>query len=161
MNKVQNKNQNIAHAILKIRQDNKLSQEEFAEIVKVTRQAVSRWEMGISVPNINTLILIGEKFNISIDSLLQGAEITHKHKKGRLKVKINYDVVLIFIGTLGIISIPFLADLKQAKNMELYKTAYEHSYDYILEYPLFIILILAFAFISLGTYLLIIKKHKK
>ena len=46
MNKVKDSNQNIAKAVLKIRQDNKLSQEQFAEMVGVTRQAVSRWEMG-------------------------------------------------------------------------------------------------------------------
>ena len=51
MNKVKDSNQNIAKAVLKIRQDNKLSQEQFAEMVGVTRQAVSRWEMGVSVPN--------------------------------------------------------------------------------------------------------------
>lgn len=42
MNKVKDSNQNIAKAVLKIRQDNKLSQEQFAEMVGVTRQAVSR-----------------------------------------------------------------------------------------------------------------------
>ena len=56
--KVKDSNQNIAKAVLKIRQDNKLSQEQFAEMVGVTRQAVSRWEMGVSVPNINTRVLI-------------------------------------------------------------------------------------------------------
>ena len=48
MNKVKDSNQNIAKAVLKIRQDNKLSQEQFAEMVGVTRQAVSRWETGVS-----------------------------------------------------------------------------------------------------------------
>ena len=48
MNKVKDSNQNIAKAVLKIRQDNKLSQEQFTEMVGVTRQAVSRWEMGVS-----------------------------------------------------------------------------------------------------------------
>lgn len=65
MNRSKDSNQNIAKTILKIRQDNKLSQEQFAEIVGVTRQAVSRWEMGISAPNINTLILMSEKFNLN------------------------------------------------------------------------------------------------
>lgn len=45
------------------------------------------------------------------------------------------------------------------KNMELFKTAYEHSYDYIFEYPLSIILILALMFIGLGIYF--ISKKKK
>lgn len=48
MNKTKDSNQNITRAILKVRQDNKLSQEQFAEKIGVTRQAVSRWEMGVS-----------------------------------------------------------------------------------------------------------------
>lgn len=49
MNSAKDSNQNIAKAILKVRQDNKLSQEQFAEIAGVTRQAVSRWEINVSV----------------------------------------------------------------------------------------------------------------
>lgn len=74
MNKVKDDNQNIANAILRVRQENKLSQEEFAEKVGVTRQAVSRWEMGVSVPSINTFILISDIFNVSIDSMVKNKE---------------------------------------------------------------------------------------
>lgn len=68
-------------------------------------------------------------------------------------------IVFLIIGILGLISIPFWAEWKQKKNMELFKTAYEHSYDYIFEYPLSIILILALMFIGLGIYF--ISKKKK
>ena len=84
MNKVKDSNQNIAKAVLKIRQDNKLSQEQFAEMAGVTRQAVSRWEMGVSVPNINALILISEKFDIPVDEMLKSGEIIKK-KKGAIR----------------------------------------------------------------------------
>ena len=47
------------------------------------------------------------------------------------------------------------------KNMELFKTAYEHSYDYIFEYPLSIILILALMFIGLGIYFISKKKRRR
>lgn len=79
MNRSKDSNQNIAKTILKIRQDNKLSQEQFAEIVGVTRQAVSRWEMGISAPNINTLILMSEKFNIQVDEMLKSRDVDEKN----------------------------------------------------------------------------------
>ena len=78
MNKVKDSNQNIAKAVLKIRQDNKLSQEQFAEMAGVTRQAVSRWEMGVSVPNINALILISEKFDIPVDEMLTSGDVVEK-----------------------------------------------------------------------------------
>ena len=161
MNKVKDSNQNIAKAVLKIRQDNKLSQEQFAEMVGVTRQAVSRWEMGVSVPNINTLILISEKFDIPVDEMLKSGDVVEKidNNKTPFKKDRNYSIVFLIIGILGLISIPLWAEWKQKKNMELFKTAYEHSYDYIFEYPLSIILILALMFIGLGIYF--ISKKKK
>ena len=159
MNKTKDSNQNIAKIILKVRQDNKISQEQFAEILGVTRQAVSRWEMGISVPNINTLILISKKFNISIDTMLKdtGTIIEQSEKNNNLSTKknINFSFISLSIGFSGLISLPFLAEWQQTKNMELFKTAYEHSYDYILEYPLSIILVLALLFIGWGIYSII------
>lgn len=162
MNKVKDSNQNIAKAVLKIRQDNKLSQEQFAEMVGVTRQAVSRWEMGVSVPNINTLILISEKFDIPVDEMLKSGDVVEKidNNKTPFKKDRNYSIVFLIIGILGLISIPFWAEWKQKKNMELFKTAYEHSYDYIFEYPLSIILILALMFIGLGIYFISKKKRE-
>lgn len=56
--------------ILKLRTKNDLSQDELAEKVYVTRQAVSRWENGETVPNIDTLKLLSKVFNVSINTLL-------------------------------------------------------------------------------------------
>ena len=57
--------------LLQIRKQHNLSQEQFAEKLYITRQAVSRWETGKSVPNIDTLKLISEKFGVSADQLLK------------------------------------------------------------------------------------------
>ena len=56
--------------ILELRTKNGLSQEELAEMVFVTRQAVSRWENGETVPNTDTLKLLSQLFNVSINTLL-------------------------------------------------------------------------------------------
>lgn len=56
--------------ILKLRTDNNLSQDELAEKVFVTRQAVSRWENGDTVPNTETLKLLSKLFDVSINTLL-------------------------------------------------------------------------------------------
>lgn len=53
-----------------IRMKNNLTQNEMAEKLAVTRQAVSRWENGDSTPNIETLKQISKDFNISINTLL-------------------------------------------------------------------------------------------
>lgn len=162
MNKTKDSNQNITRAILKVRQDNKLSQEQFAEKIGVTRQAVSRWEMGVSAPNINTLILISEKFNISVDAILKATDTVEKSENKNFYIKDrNYGIVFLIIGILGLTSIPFFAVWRQTKDMELFKTAYEHSYDYIFEYPLSIILMLALLFIGLGVYFILKKKRRR
>lgn len=56
--------------ILALRTKQALSQEELAEKVFVTRQAVSRWETGETTPNIETLKLLSKLFDVSINTLL-------------------------------------------------------------------------------------------
>lgn len=60
-------NKNI---IYNLRTRNGLSQDELAEKVYVTRQAVSRWENGETTPNTETLKLLSGLFNVSINTLL-------------------------------------------------------------------------------------------
>ena len=56
--------------LLELRKKHSLSQQEMAEKCMVTRQAVSRWECGETIPNSETLKLISKEFNISINTLL-------------------------------------------------------------------------------------------
>lgn len=56
--------------ILELRTKNNLSQEQLAERVFVTRQAVSRWETGETIPNTETLKLISKQYDVSINTLL-------------------------------------------------------------------------------------------
>ena len=56
--------------LLKLRNKACLSQEELAEKVYVTRQAVSRWETGETLPNTETLKQLSRLYNVSINTLL-------------------------------------------------------------------------------------------
>ena len=56
--------------ILELRTKKGLSQEVLAQKVMVTRQAVSRWENGETVPNTETLKLLSKEFDVSINTLL-------------------------------------------------------------------------------------------
>lgn len=58
------------NVILELRTKHGLSQDELAEKVMVTRQAVSRWENGETIPNTETLKLLSKEFDISINTLL-------------------------------------------------------------------------------------------
>ncbi len=56
--------------ILQLRTQKRMSQDELAEKIMVTRQAVSRWENGETVPNTETLKLLSKEFDVSINTLL-------------------------------------------------------------------------------------------
>lgn len=49
-----------------------LSQEQLAEKIFVTRQTISNWENDRSYPDIRSLVLLGEVFQISLDQLIKG-----------------------------------------------------------------------------------------
>ena len=53
-----------------MREKKHLTQEELAERVQVTRQAVSRWETGETQPNTDTLKALSQEFGVSINTLL-------------------------------------------------------------------------------------------
>ncbi|MCL1917035.1 MAG: helix-turn-helix domain-containing protein [Peptococcaceae bacterium] len=53
-----------------IRKENNLSQEELAEKIGVSRQAVSKWELGDSIPDLEKIAIISKLFHISTDSMI-------------------------------------------------------------------------------------------
>ena len=67
----------FAENIKKLRKDNNLSQEELAEMLDVSRQAVSKWEQGTGYPEVEKLLLISNKLNISLDELMSN-EVQNK-----------------------------------------------------------------------------------
>ena len=60
----------LGENIFKLRKDLKLSQEQLAEKVDVTRQTISNWELGETSPNPEQLKLLSKTLNVSIDELL-------------------------------------------------------------------------------------------
>ena len=56
-----------------IRKKNRLSQEELAELLGVSRQAVSKWELGEGYPEVEKLLVLSKKLNISLDCLMTGS----------------------------------------------------------------------------------------
>ena len=57
--------------IKKLRQEAQLSQEELAERIYVSRQTISNWENDKSYPDVNSLVLLSETFQISLDNLIK------------------------------------------------------------------------------------------
>ena len=61
----------ISEKIQQLRKSNGLSQEQLAEKLDVTRQAISKWESGTSSPDIEKIVLISELFDVSTDYLMK------------------------------------------------------------------------------------------
>ena len=64
----------FADKIYMLRSQAGLSQAAFAEKLQVSRQTVSKWELGTSYPEIDKLIAISDLFHVSIDYLLKNRE---------------------------------------------------------------------------------------
>lgn len=62
----------FADNIKSIRQERHISQEELAEIIRVSRQAVSKWEQGSGYPEMEKLLVLSKELNVSLDYLMLG-----------------------------------------------------------------------------------------
>lgn len=65
---------NLCEKLQTLRKEKGMSQENLAEAIGVSRQAVSKWESGQSYPEISNLIALSELFKVSIDSLVKDVE---------------------------------------------------------------------------------------
>ena len=57
--------------LILLRKEKELSQADLAEILNVSRQAISRWEVGTSVPSMDNLSALSRLYNVSVDSLMR------------------------------------------------------------------------------------------
>lgn len=74
------KNMNLGTQIKKHRSALALSQEELAEKIFVSRQSISNWENDKTYPDIKSLLMLSELFEISVDELIKGDVVTMKEE---------------------------------------------------------------------------------
>ena len=78
----------FAEKLYYLRTENGYSQETLAEILNVSRQSISKWELGTSLPETEKIIAIGELFGVSPDSLLRDSvSLDTKENQDRLVLK--------------------------------------------------------------------------
>lgn len=68
---------NFNHNLYNLRKQKGLSQEELANCLNVSRQTISKWEVGDSTPDMEKLVAISELFEISLDALVMENASTH------------------------------------------------------------------------------------
>ncbi len=94
---------NLDEKIKKIRKDNKMSQDDLAEVLNVTRQTISNWENKKNYPDIETLVKISDEFDISLDILLKENMKMVKSIDKNVKDTKKYKTILVVIVSLLII----------------------------------------------------------
>ena len=135
--------------ILKLRKDCKLSQEQLAEKVDVTRQTISNWELGETSPNPEQLKLLSKALNVSIDELLNNdikpvlvEKVGNTEKLAGLIIKILKVMGILFIvGFVSIILLSVFFGSRQSSKTEKTEQTVQLScvlnnekYEYLIEY---------------------------
>ena len=104
----------LGKRIAEIRKDRGLTQEELAELCSVTRQTISNWENGKSYPDLETLVLISDTFDVSLDAILKGdrkmvSKISKDQQHGKnFALKLIAAIVLTVAVVLGGYSYAYL-----------------------------------------------------
>ena len=81
-------NNNLSKNLKKIRKENNLSQEQLAEKLGVSRQAISKWESEQAYPEMDKILSLANMFNLNIDDLLNNV-INEVKKEETSKNNIN------------------------------------------------------------------------
>lgn len=68
----------LGEKIFTLRNQSKLSQGELAEKLNVSRQSISKWETGASVPELDKLIALSEVFGVTLDELAKGDAVPRR-----------------------------------------------------------------------------------
>ena len=94
----------LGDKIQKLRKDLKLSQEQLAEKIDVTRQTISNWELGETSPNPEQLKLLSKALNVSIDELLNNDvksviidKVSNTEKLAGIIIKILKVIGILFV----------------------------------------------------------------
>ena len=87
----------ISVKIQQLRKRNGLSQEQLAEKLEVSRQAVSKWESGTSLPDIEKIALISDLFEVSTDYLIKDEETLKSNQLVQQSVHIPRKLYIIDI----------------------------------------------------------------
>jgi transcriptional regulator with XRE-family HTH domain len=108
----------VGKIIKEIRENAGLSQEQFAKKLAISRQAVSKWERGAALPDIENIMYISELFNVSLDTIVKGDEkmtkkIISDSKNAKLIIKLFISLgfaLIVFVFTTYILRLDFFGN---------------------------------------------------
>lgn len=97
----------------KLRTDKNLTQEELADAIFVTRTAISKWETDKGYPSIDSLKVLSNYFDVSIDELISNADVENKKQLENKKSKKFYATAICFlIATVVFTLLAYILEIK-------------------------------------------------
>ena len=105
----------LGKQIRRYRNERSFSQETLAEKVYVSRQTISNWENGKSYPDVNSLVLLSEAFEVSLDKLIKGDVENMKEQINREDqqifncLSVIYTVLLLAVAVTPLPLVEFLS----------------------------------------------------
>ncbi len=125
----------LSEKLQELRKEKGLTQEELAEALFVSRTAISKWESGRGVPNIESLKAISKFFSVSIDELLSGEEILKiADEDNKQKEKHTRDLVfgLLDCSLIMFLFLPFFGQkgdeiIKEVSFADRYPAVYQNT----------------------------------
>ena len=105
----------IGETILKLREEKKMSQEEFAQYYHVTRQTISNWEKEKNYPDLQTLVKISDESGVSLDCMIKDnfAMVQEIDKKVRHLKRFKIGTAIVFAIVLFVLSYIGIQSSKQ------------------------------------------------
>ena len=152
----------------KLRRESGLSQEKLAEQLHVSRQAVSKWELGTAAPDTDNIVRLSKFFQVPLEYLMledctdpsqaigwraqpqtppEVPQAPEKRPSRWAKGKPTWFVLAGFL--LEFLTFLFSYDV-QARELKLYGRCYSDAYEYMLHLPLSLLTILGIVLIVIG-----------
>ena len=152
----------------KLRRESALSQEKLAEQLHVSRQAISKWELGTAAPDTDNIVRLSKFFQVPLEYLMledctdpsqargwrtqpqappEVSQAPEKRPSWWAKGKPIWFVLAGFL--LEFLTFLFSYDV-QARELKLYGRCYSDAYEYMLHLPLSLLTILGIVLIVIG-----------
>lgn len=105
--------------LISLRKEKRMSQQDLAEALNVSRQAVSRWEVGIAIPSMDNLLALSKLFVVPADELMgadRGTDVLESEKvqgSGNIKGRSVRKVILIILAAAALVAAIVITYLNQ------------------------------------------------
>ncbi len=132
----------IGKFIASLRKNKKMTQEELAEKMNVSINAVSKWERGLSLPDVSLFKKLCNELGISIEELINGEKDNSDNAKEKAiintlnenkNIKKKNNIIIIFIAIIFVTIIIIFLDYSRGLNINLVSDA-NYLYDIVIDY---------------------------